>query len=105
LRQKPNKDKKAIDETNRRRAIQKAYNDKNGIIPKTIVKEVHSVLEITSKAELEAAETSKMSATQRKALIEKLTAEMKRAAKELDFETAALLRDRIKRIAAKAEQR
>ena len=97
--------KRAIDETNRRRTIQKAYNDKHGITPKTIVKEVHSVLEITSKAELDSAETSKMSASQRKSLIEKLTAEMKRAAKELDFETAALLRDRIKRIAAKAEQR
>ncbi len=97
--------KRAIDETNRRRTIQKAYNDKHGITPKTIVKEVHSVLEITSKAELDAAETSKMSAAQRKSLIEKLTAEMKRAAKELDFETAALLRDRIRRIAAKSEQR
>lgn len=97
--------KRAIDETNRRRTIQKAYNDKHGITPKTIVKEVHSVLEITSKAELDSAETSKMSASQRKSLIEKLTAEMKRAAKELDFETAALLRDRIKRISAKAEQR
>ena len=97
--------KRAIDETNRRRTIQKAYNEKHGITPKTIVKDIHSVLEITSKAELDAAETSKMSAAQRKTLIEKLTAEMKRAAKELDFETAALLRDRIKRIAAKAEQR
>ncbi len=91
--------RKAIGETNRRRKIQDAYNKANGITPKTIVKDIRAPIEITSKKEAEKLEkTKKMSAADKKKLIDKLTADMKRAAKDLDFETAALLRDRIRRL-------
>lgn len=90
--------KRAIGETNRRRKIQDEYNKEHGIIPKTIIKEIRANLEITSKAEIEAGEKGKLSKTAKRKLIDKLTADMKRAAKELDFETAAALRDKIKRI-------
>ncbi len=89
---------KAITETNRRRKIQDEYNKQHGIIPKTIQKEIRANLEITSKAEIEAGEKGKLTKDAKRKLIEKLTADMKRAAKELDFETAAAIRDRIKRI-------
>ena len=91
--------RRAIDETERRRGIQSEYNRVNGITPKTVVKEIRSAIEITLKDVADAAEENgKMTAAKRKKLIEKLTADMKRAAKELDFETAAALRDRIKRL-------
>ncbi len=90
--------KTAIDETNRRRKIQDDYNKKHGIVPKTIIKEIRANLEITSKSEMEAGEKGKLSRDAKRKLIEKLTADMKKAAKELDFETAAAIRDRIKRI-------
>ncbi len=91
--------KRAIDETNRRRRIQKAYNEAHGITPKTIVKEIRAPIEITSKKEAERIEKSKnLSKEQKKTLIDKLTADMKRAAKDLDFETAALIRDKIRRL-------
>ncbi len=91
--------RKAISETNRRRKIQDEYNKANGIIPKTIVKDIRAPIEITSKKEAEKIEKAKnMSASDKKKLIDKLTADMKRAAKDLDFETAALLRDRIRRL-------
>ncbi len=91
--------RKAIGETNRRRKIQDAYNKANGIIPKTIVKDIRAPIEITSKKEAEKLEKAKnLSADQKKKLIDKLTADMKRAAKDLDFETAALLRDKIRRL-------
>jgi len=89
---------RAITETNRRRRIQDEYNKAHGIIPRTIKKEIRANLEITSKAEIEAGEKGILSREAKKKLIEKLTAEMKRAAKELDFETAAAIRDRIKRL-------
>ena len=91
--------RKAISETNRRRRIQDAYNKKNGITPKTIVKDIRAPIEITSKKEAEKLEKAKnMTKDQKKKLIDKLTADMKRAAKDLDFETAALLRDKIRRL-------
>ena len=91
--------KRAIDETNRRRRIQKAYNEKHGITPKTIVKDIRAPIEITSKKEAERIEKNKnLSKEQKKKLIDKLTADMKRAAKDLDFETAALIRDKIRRL-------
>ncbi len=91
--------RKAISETNRRRKIQDEYNKANGITPKTIVKDIRAPIEITSKKEAEKIDKAKnMSASDKKKLIDKLTADMKRAAKDLDFETAALLRDRIRRL-------
>ena len=91
---------RAINETRRRREIQDRYNKEHGIVPKTIVKEIRAPLEVTSREELEKAEKGALGAAERRKLTERLTAEMKRAAKALDFETAALLRDRIKRINA-----
>ncbi len=91
--------RKAIGETNRRRKIQDAYNKAHGITPKTIVKDIREPIAITSKKENEKLEKAKnMSAEQKKKLIDKLTADMKRAAKDLDFETAALIRDKIRRL-------
>ena len=86
----------AMAETERRRAIQDAYNKEHGIVPKTIVKEIRAPIAVTLREE--AKETGKMTKAQRQKLIDSLTAEMKRAAKELDFETAAALRDRIRRL-------
>ncbi|MBQ8827240.1 MAG: excinuclease ABC subunit UvrB [Oscillospiraceae bacterium] len=89
----------AIRETERRRKIQMDYNEKHGIKPKTIIKEVRDVIEISSKVETESKTSAKkqkhMTAAERQALIEKLTAEMKNAAKLLEFEHAAYLRDKI----------
>jgi excinuclease ABC subunit B len=89
----------AILETERRRKIQMEYNEKNGIIPKTIIKDVRDVIEISTKAEADGetnkAKKKQMTAAEKQALIEKLTEEMKNAAKILEFEHAAYLRDRI----------
>lgn len=89
---------RAIVETDRRRALQIAYNEKHGITPETIIKEVRDVLEITSKKKLEKTSNKKLSAKERIELIEKLTAEMKNSAKMLEFEHAAYLRNRIKEL-------
>ena len=83
----------AINETNRRRAIQNEYNLKNGIVPKTIIKDVRDVLEIGSK--VKDLPVKNLSRAQREAEIKRLTAEMKQAAKILEFEYAAKLRDKI----------
>lgn len=84
---------RAITETERRRSLQQAYNKEHGIVPKTIIKGIRDVLEITSKKSIEEKETrGKMSAAEKKKLIEKYTAEMKSAAKLLEFEHAAYLR-------------
>ena len=85
----------AIMETERRRTLQLAYNEEHGIIPETIIKDVRDVLEITSKKKLEKSGKKKLSAKERTELIEKLTVEMKNAAKMLEFEHAAYLRDKI----------
>ncbi len=87
--------RKAIDETNRRRTIQSDYNKKNGIIPKTIVKKVNEILEISSGGEKESINIKDMSRKEILKLIEKLKREMKNASKMLEFEHAATLRDRI----------
>ncbi len=91
--------RKAIAETNRRRKIQDEYNKANGIVPKTIVKDIREPIAITSKKENEKIEKAKnMSKEEKKKLIDKLTVDMKRAAKDLDFETAAIIRDKIRRL-------
>lgn len=90
---------RAIRETERRRAIQTAYNEEHGIVPKTIVKGIRDVLEITSKSKVESkASKKKMSAEERQQLIDRLTVEMKNAAQMLEFEHAAYLRDKIKEL-------
>ncbi|MEG0614615.1 MAG: excinuclease ABC subunit UvrB [Oscillospiraceae bacterium] len=87
---------RAMNETERRRKIQMEYNEKNGITPKTIVKDVREVLEITSKDKINKKTSSKkLSNKEKLELIAKLTTEMKNAAKLLEFEHAAFLRDKI----------
>ncbi len=86
----------AIRETERRRSIQMKYNEENGIVPKTITKGVHEVLEIGTKVKDKP--VSKMSKIEREAEIKRLTAEMKAAAKILEFEYAATLRDKINKL-------
>ena len=88
---------RAITETERRRSIQSEYNRLHGITPKTIVKDIRDVIEITPKQELKN-EWKRMSAAERAGMIKRLTVEMKQAAKLLDFEQAAMLRDRIAEI-------
>ncbi|MDR1629672.1 MAG: excinuclease ABC subunit UvrB [Oscillospiraceae bacterium] len=88
----------ALRETNRRREKQMAYNDAHGIVPKTIIKEVRDIIEISSKDEVEGTISKKLTKKEREELIVKLTAEMKAAAKILEFEHAAYLRDRIEKL-------
>ena len=88
----------AIDETERRRSIQDAYNQEHGIVPKTIIKGVREILEISKTAEedtLRAHKKRKLTEQERAAEIAKLEQEMKEASKLLEFEYAAVLRDRI----------
>lgn len=89
---------RAIKETERRRRIQDDYNKAHGIIPRTIVKEIRMPLAVSASEEIKEVDSGKLTAAERKKLIEKLTKDMKQAAKELDFESAAVLRDRIKRL-------
>lgn len=88
----------AITETERRREIQMKYNEQHGITPTTIVKKVSEILEISTHNEDEFKNTKKLSKAQRQQLIEKLTKEMKAAAKLLEFEHAAYLRDKINKL-------
>ena len=91
--------RRAIKETDRRRAIQQKYNEEHGIVPHTIKKEVRDVIEIKSKKDIERAQhKGKMSQSERASLIEQMTKEMKEAANMLDFERAAYLRDAIAKI-------
>jgi excinuclease ABC subunit B len=90
---------KAIEETERRRTIQIAHNEKHGITPTTIQKKVRQVIEATTKvAEEKATYTTnrngkKMTKKERRLILEKMEKEMKQAAKDLQFERAAELRD------------
>lgn len=91
----------AIRETERRRAIQEKYNEEHGIVPQTIVKKVSEILEISTKAEEAGGKSKKKkkyTAAEKRVMIDKLTKEMKAAAKLLEFEHAAYLRDRIKEL-------
>jgi len=92
--------KAAIDETNRRRGIQEAYNKEHGITPTTIKKAIRATLEVTTKVEAEIDELAGKSLLEftKKELAEyasKLEKEMRQAAKNLEFERAAILRDRL----------
>ena len=87
-----------ITETNRRREIQQKYNEEHGIVPKTIVKKVSEILEISTHTDSEFKNTKKLSKAQRQQLIESLIKEMKAAARLLEFEHAAYLRDKIKKL-------
>ena len=82
--------RRAIDETNRRRGIQQAFNQEHGIVPQSIHKKVHDVLEIAGAPE---AEEPALTGEERADLLESLEAEMRAAAADLDFERAAKLRD------------
>ncbi len=90
----------AIKETERRRKIQSEFNEKNGITPKTVKKDVRDIIEISSKENVEEKTkvVKKMSPLEKKSTIEKLTIQMKEAAKLLEFEHAAFLRDKIEQI-------
>ncbi len=104
----------AIDETARRRAIQDAYNREHGITPRTVKKDIRDIIEIGAKEDdprhkrrgrgVDAVEDNsatgkkKLSAKERESLIERMSAEMKRAARDLEFEKAAYLRDEIARL-------
>ena len=89
--------KNAIGETNRRRSIQSAYNEANGIIPKTVIKGVHDVIDLGKRNE-EKEKKRKMSPKDKEKLIEQYTAEMREASRKLEFEKAAFLRDKIKEL-------
>ena len=93
---------RAIAETERRREKQLAYNAAHGIIPQTIVKEIRDVLEITSKADVDKkmkdAQGKKLSREEKEKLMRQLTVEMKAAARLLEFEHAAYLRDEIEKL-------
>ena len=97
----------AIKETERRRSIQEQYNKEHGIIPKTIIKPITEVAAFTAAEKVvedakKDIDAKKLSPKQLDDLIKELSAEMKRAAKNLDFEYAATLRDRIKQIQAQS---
>ena len=92
--------RRAIDETNRRRTIQTKYNEEHGVTPKTIEKAVRAVIEATKVAEAEdvwyeSRSKHEMTHKERKEYIVRLEKEMKEAAARLEFERAAILRDRI----------
>ena len=90
---------RAMDETSRRRSIQEQYNKEHGIVPKTIIKEIRDLISISKVADdtesYDATSFDELSKSERKELIAKMEDEMREAAKTLDFETAATLRDTI----------
>ena len=89
----------AINETYRRREKQQKYNEEHGIVPKTIKKDVREILEISSKDNVkERIDKKRLSEHEKAELIAKLSKEMKAAAKLLEFEHAAYLRDQIQKI-------
>ena len=89
---------RAISETNRRRRIQSEYNVAHGITPKTIVKDVREILEISTKTKDIDKQFRRMNRLEREKVIKQLTAEMREAAKILEFEHAAYLRDKIEKL-------
>lgn len=96
--------KNAIDETNRRRDVQKAYNEAHGIVPKTVIKGIHDVIDLGKRAQ-EKEKRKKMTDAEKQKLIEEYTAEMREASRTLEFEKAAFLRDRIKELKGKEKKK
>ena len=96
---------RAITETERRRAKQIAFNKEHGIVPQTIHKDIRDVIEIKTKEDIEeVSSVKKMSAKEKKELIESLREQMKEAAKLLEFEHAAYLRDKIQELEGKKKK-
>jgi len=89
---------RALRETERRRNLQIAFNEEHGIVPQTIVKDVRDVLEISTKEKTEKKVKKQMNRAERDALIKELTVQMKEAARLLEFEHAAYLRDKIREL-------
>ena len=94
---------RAISETNRRRKIQNDYNKANGIVPKTVIKGIRDIIDVGARDDEQGKtgktkKQKKLTASEREKLIEKLTREMKDAARTLEFEKAAYLRDEIKKL-------
>ena len=89
---------RAISETYRRRGIQQKYNEEHGITPQSIKKEIREILEISTNETVDRKLKKKMNPRDREAMIAKLTAEMRDAAKILEFEHAAYLRDKIQKL-------
>ena len=89
---------RAITETERRRSIQMAYNEAHGIVPKTVSKSIRESIEISDRKENEKLGTKRLSKAEREQKIQRLTREMKEAAKLLEFEHAAFLRDCIDKL-------
>ena len=101
--------KRAIDETNRRRAIQVAYNTKYGITPKTVIKKVHDIMEVLDAERAKVADRvlaldAELLKLNPLKLIKAKEKEMNSAVKKLDFETAAILRDEIILLKAKLDK-
>ena len=88
----------AISETNRRRTLQRTFNEKHGITPKTIRKEVHEVIEATQAVTVPKDKNRKKETVDVARTIAELTTEMKKAAELLQFELAAQIRDEIRRL-------
>ncbi len=92
---------RAINETNRRRAVQTKYNEEHGIVPQTIKKDIRDIIEIgrsEEKSTKKKQAAKKLTATEKEKLIVELTKQMKDASRRLEFEQAAYIRDRIKEI-------
>ena len=89
--------KNAISETNRRREVQKKYNEEKGIVPKTVIKGIHDVIDLGKKSE-DRKKKKKLTKEEKEKLIVELTKEMHKASRELEFEKAAYLRDQIKEL-------
>ncbi len=90
--------KTTIVETERRRRIQKQYNEEHGIVPQTIVKKVNDIIEISTHSDEEMEHVGRLPRAERQELIKQLTKEMQAASKLLEFEHAAFLRDQIKKL-------
>ena len=83
-------------QTDRRRALQQAYNEKHGITPKSVVKEVNDKIDLTEEVSSQTSDIREINRSEKN--IKLLEKQMKEAAAELDFEIAAALRDRIRQL-------